>query len=110
MSRLVRAVRPAEDETVLVLGGEGGAVTLHVSLCGVPEWMALHSPVRLPGTDQSAGGCPYLEMPCWCAGSIRGSDLAVVMKALGATGGEDDEETWTLMAGVYRTYLETGRR
>ena len=98
MTRLERRIQEDEGETVLVLGGPQGVVTLHVSLCGVPQCMVLHSPRELPWADgawadRTYDACRWMEMPCWYLSSVV----------------SEDEELRTLMADVYRVYLDGGR-
>lgn len=107
MSALVRHVQDDPEETVLVLGGEHGVVTLHVSLCGVPECMVLHSPCPFPAADGPNARCRWMEMPCWYASSARGTELRGVM--LAEDGSPCVMTDWELMASVYALYLERRR-
>lgn len=104
MTRLARLVDDSDPaETVLVLGGEHGVVTLHVSLCGVPQAMVLHSPREVPGWVQTVRCC-RMEMQCWCLTSVTEDELA------GNLGGAllpvDEPYLWGQMEDCYRLYLE----
>lgn len=107
MGRLVRFVEPEEcGETVMVLGGEHGLVTLHLP-GGIPDCMVLHSPAEIPGWS-GPNRCLQMECPCWCLSSITGPELRDAMpdgwQALGEKG------LWELMEDSYRLYLEGRRR
>jgi hypothetical protein len=102
VSRLAQAVREDDGETVMILGGEHGAVTLHVSLCGVPQQEILHSPREFPGWAGPLP-CRYMEMQCWWLCSVL-----LVQHALGR--GTAEEMLWQMMEHSYRLYLAGERR
>jgi len=107
MSRLVRAVDDSDpSETVMVLGGEHGMVTLHVSLCGIPQAMVLHSPREFPGWTR-APRCERMEVQCWCLSSVTCEEM---MELLVRYSIEGEEALWLLMENDYRLYLQGGRR
>lgn len=107
MSWLARLVDDSDPgETVMVLGGEHGVVTLHLSLCGVPQSMVLHSPAAFRGWDGPMR-CSRMEMSCWCLSSITDEEMAGLLAEY-SIGGED--ALWALMENDYRLYLKGGRR
>jgi hypothetical protein len=93
-------------EAVMVLGGEHGVVTLHVSLCGIPQAQVLHSPREFPGWNGPLP-CRRMEVPCWSLSSITGGEMAEVL-VLYSAGGEDS--LWLMMENAYSLYLRGGRR
>lgn len=107
MTRLARLVDDSDpSETVMLLGGEHGLVSLHLSLCGVPQAMVVHSPVARPGWT-GPEPCHRLEMTCWCLSSVMGKRLLWAMEYARDTTGE--EPLWDLMEKSYRLYLEEAR-
>jgi hypothetical protein len=106
VTRLVRAVDDSDEhETVMVLGGEHGVVTLHVSLCGIPQAEVLHSPREFRGWE-GPGPCRRMEVPCWSLSSVTYGEMADLL-AQYSVGGE--EALWRLMEDGYRLYLKGGR-
>jgi hypothetical protein len=93
-------------ETVMVLGGEHGVVALHVSLCGVPQAMVLHSPREFRGWEQSFR-CERMEVPCWSL-SVRTAERMVSLLARYSV--EWEEALWQVMEDNYRLCLAGGRR
>jgi len=106
VTRLVRAVDDSEEsETVMVLGGEHGVVTLHVSLCGIPQAEVLHSPREFRGWE-GPHPCQRMEVPCWSLSSITGEEMTELL-ARYSIGGE--ESLWLMMENAYRLYLGAQR-
>lgn len=107
MTRLVRAVDDSdESETVMVLGGEHGVVTLHVSLCGIPQAMVLHSPREFRGWTKAVR-CLRMEVPCWSLSSVTGGEMTELLAQYSISG---EEALWRLMENDYSLYLRGGQR
>ena len=107
MTRLVRAVDDSDEhETVMVLGGEHGVVTLHVSLCGIPQEEVLHSPREFRGWTGPLP-CTRMEMPCWSLSSITGEEMVELLARYSVEG---EEGLWLMMENAYNLYLRGGQR
>lgn len=112
MTRLVRLTDDTDPgESVMVLGGEHGVVTVHVSLCGTPQSLVLHSPREREGWDPALRPCSRMELPCWYLSSARGSAGGNVLDAAMALMEAMPQEgyLWALMQSCYVLYLEGGR-
>lgn len=109
MTRLARLVDDTDPgESVMVLGGEHGVVTVHLSLCGVPQSLVLHSPREQEGWDLALRPCSRMEMPCWYLASTGGNVLDTAMALMTAM--PEEGYLWALMQSCYVLYLEGGRR
>jgi hypothetical protein len=105
VSRLVFEPRQDGDESVLVLGGEDGLVSLHFAW-GLPQFMVMHSPREIPGWDGPMP-CSQMELPCWRLDSIAGDELRASLSAQEAAG--DESALRSVMELCYRLYLERAR-